>query len=432
MQGMVVRFTLAMYLLAAAVPVLAESPVTFSHDIAPLLYANCTACHREGEAAPFALLTYDDARKHAKQLADVATRRVMPPWKAEADSAEGDPHFIGARRLTDEQIALLKQWVGDGCTEGDPSAAPAPPSFVTGWRLGEPDMIVKMVEPYTLVAEGRDVYRCFVLPVQVPQGKYIRAVEYRPGNRRIVHHALLTSLPRVMSLLRLASSDGRDGGKSFSSGLTPPGERLPGQLGIWTPGMDPQPLPDSIASFEWPAGSDLVLQLHLHPSGKAETEQSSVGVYLTDRPPVARFRSVVLLDKKLDIQPGDGRYAVHLSRTLPFPADLYGVFPHMHLIGRTVRVTATLPDATVLPLIAIGDWDFNWQNYYQYATPPRLPAGTRIDADWTFDNSSANAANPSSPPQRVRFGEQTTDEMAALIMDLVPTGASANAKRRGR
>jgi hypothetical protein len=423
-------FSIVLCLLVLPLARAEAAAVTFSQHVAPLLYANCTACHREGEAAPFALMTYEDARKHAKQIADVTERRVMPPWKAEcAAAAVAGPEFIGARRLSDEQLALLKQWEADGCPQGDPAAAPAPPQFVSGWRLGEPDMIVKMVEPYRLVAEGRDVYRCFVLPIQVPEGKYIRAVEYRPGNRKIVHHALLTTLPRMMSLLRLA---GGDDGKSFSTGLTPPGERLPGQLGIWTPGMDPQALPDSIASFEWPAGFDLVVQLHLHPSGKVATEQSSVGIYLTDRKPAARFRSVVMLDKKLDIQPGDSRYGVHLSRTLPFPSDLYGVFPHMHLIGRTVRVTATLPDSTVLPLISIGDWDFNWQNYYQYAAPPKLPAGTRIDADWTFDNSASNAANPSSPPQRVTFGEQTTDEMAALILDLVPTGPSINPKRRAR
>jgi hypothetical protein len=417
-------------LAAGAEPASQTQHVTFAQHIAPLLYSQCVACHREGEAAPFPLLSYQDARKHARQIADVTARRVMPPWKAAVSQHAGGgvADFVGARRLSDDQIALLGRWVDQGCPEGDADSAPAPPTFTTGWRLGEPDIVLEMVEPYALVSEGRDVYRCFVLPVSIPQGKYIRAVEYRPGNRRIVHHALITSLPRMMSILRLAGGD--DGGRSFSSGLVPPGERLPGQLGIWTPGMDPRPLPDSIGSFEWPTGSDLVLQLHLHPSGKAETERSSVGIYLTDRKPTARFRSFVMLDKKLDIAPGEATHAVHMSRTLPFPSDVYGVFPHMHLIGRTVRVTATLPDGTVTPIITIGDWDFNWQNYYQYARPLPLPAGTRLDSDWTFDNSAANPANPSSPPRRVTFGEQTTDEMAALILDLVPTGPAVKGTKR--
>jgi hypothetical protein len=407
----------------------AESPVTFSQHVAPLIYSRCSACHREGEAAPFALMSYEDAKKHAKQIADVTARRVMPPWKAEANSAaHGGVDFIGARGLTDEQVALLGKWVEQDCPEGDRDAAPAPPKFPSGWRLGEPDMVIEMAEPYQLVSEGRDVYRCFVIPMQIPEGKYIRAVEFRPGNRRIVHHALITSLPRMMSILRLAGGD--DGGKSFSSGLVPPGERLPGQLGIWTPGMDPRPLPESIGSFEWPGGFDLVLQLHLHPSGKVESERSSVGIYLTDRKPAARFRSFVMLDKRLDIAPGETSHAVHMSKTLAFSSDVYGVFPHMHLIGRTVRVTATLPDGTVTPIITIGDWDFNWQNYYQYERPLRLPAGTRLDSDWTFDNSAANPANPSSPPRRVTFGEQTTDEMAALILDLVPTGPAVKGAKR--
>ena len=393
-------------------------PVTFAGQIAPLIYANCSACHREGETAPFSMMNYAEIRKHAKQIADVTTRRIMPPWRAQ----HGQGDFLGERQLSEDQIALIQQWVSQDCPEGDPAAAPKPPQFPAGWQLGEPDLIVKMAEPYTLAATGRDDYQCFVIPITVPAGKYIRAVEYRPGNRKVVHHALLTSLKHDFAVMKLIL--GNNNGKSFSSGLVAPGERLAGPLGIWTPGWESQPLPEGFAAA-WPAGCDLVLQLHLHPSGKPETEQSSVGFYFTDQKPRGKLRSMVMLDKDVNIAPGDAHYATHKSFVLKEAADAYGLFPHMHLLGRTVRVTATFPDGSTRAMLSINDWDFNWQNYYQYATPLRLPAGTRLDADWTFDNSAANPANPSQPPRRVTFGEQTTNEMAALILDVIPAKANA-------
>ncbi len=396
-------------IVAAALP--APSPVTFARQIAPIIYANCTACHREGETAPFSLTTYAEVKKHARHIADVTTRHVMPPWRAE----KGHGDFLGERRLDETQIDQLQQWVKAGCPEGDAAVTPALPKFASGWQLGEPDLIVKMPEAYELISEGRDMYQCFVIPVKIPAGKYLESVEFRPGNRRIVHHAVLTTLKHGMANWMLTAG----GGKSFSSGLVAPGDRLPGSLGLWTPGYEPRPLPPGYA-MEWPTESDLVLQLHLHPSGKPEFEQSSVGLHLTSEKPHGKLKSMVMLDKNVDIKAGDGNYEVDKSMTLKAPVDVYGIFPHMHLLGHTVKVTATLPDGSSRPMIAIGDWDFNWQNYYQYAMPFRLPAGTRLEAHWSFDNSASNPANPSQPPRRVTFGEQTTNEMAALILDVIP------------
>jgi hypothetical protein len=410
--------------LIAISPFVRAETFTFAHDVVPVVFDNCTTCHREGEAAPFSLVTYSDVKKHAKQIADVTARHVMPPWRAEP----GHGDFIGEHRLTDDQIALFKVWLQEGCPEGDPNAAPAPPKFTSGWQLGEPDMIVKMPEPYELAAEGRDVYRCFVLPVQIPAGKYLRAVEYRPSNRRIVHHAVLTTLRHDIAIARLFMGKGN----SFSSGLVAPGERLAGSLGLWTPGYEPRPLPAGYA-VEWPQSCDLVVQLHLHSSGKPEMEQSTIGLHFTDEKPHGRLKSLVMLYKDINIAPGNDHYSVNKTMTLKDDVDAYGVFPHMHLIGHTVDVVATLPDGSKRPLIKIDDWDFNWQNYYQYASPLHLKAGTRIDAHWTFDNSAENSANPSQPPQRVTFGEQTTNEMAALILDVIPRKsppAAANASAK--
>ncbi|MHC5541473.1 ascorbate-dependent monooxygenase, partial [Singulisphaera rosea] len=191
-----------------------------------------------------------------------------------------------------------------------------------------------------------------------------------------------------------------------------------------TPGMEPRPLPEGYAAG-WADGNDLVLQLHLHPSGKPETEQSVIGLHFTDQKPRGRLNIVVINDEGLSIDPGAAKFAVDTAKTLPASIDLYGIFPHMHLIGRSVKVTAKLPNGSVEPLISIGDWDFNWQYYYRYATPLRLPAGTRIEAHWTFDNSADNPANPSHPPKRVTYGEQTTNEMAILIMDAIVQGRPA-------
>jgi hypothetical protein len=392
------------------------------------VHAHCAACHREGEAAPFALLTYADVRRHAKRITEVTGRRVMPPWKAE----HGFGDFLGERRLSDGQIDLLRRWADAGCPEGDAAdgSAPAPPRFADGWQLGRPDLVVRMSEAYTVPPDGRDIYRCFVIKVELPPGKYVRAAEYRPGNRRVVHHAVLSTL-RSADARRLLEAEPKDAGPGFASGLVAPGDRLPGPAGIWAPGKDPLPLPDGYA-LAWPAGCDLVLQLHLHPSGKAEQEQSSVGFYLTDEPPRGQVRPVVLINKKVNIPAGQTDYKLTKSAVLPRAADVIGLFPHMHLLGRTVRATATLPDGTTRPLIAIADWDFNWQTYYQYARPVRLPAGTRVEVEWTFDNSADNPTNPSHPPRPVRFGEQTTDEMGALILDVIPVGEIRSPKHETR
>jgi mono/diheme cytochrome c family protein len=392
----------------------APAGVTFYKDVTPLLYSNCSTCHRDGEAAPFPLLTFGDARKHAKQLVEVTSQRIMPPWKPEP----GHGQFLGERRLSDDQINVLKRWVDAGCTEGNPAEAPPAPKFTTGWSLGEPDLVVKMPDVFTVPAEGRDIYRCFVIPVQIPEGKYIRAAEYRPGNRRVVHHAVLTTMSTASARKRLANE--KDGiGPGFSSGLAAPGEKLAGPLGIWVPGWAPLPLPNGYA-MDWQKGTELVLQLHLHPIGKAESEQSSVGFYFTDEKPKGKVLPVVLLQKNVDIPAGAKDHRLTKSITLPRAADVVGVFPHMHLLGRTVRTTATLPDGTTHPLLSINDWQFNWQGYYLYAKPVRLPAGTKIEAEWTFDNTAENPAQPSNPPKRVRFGEQTTDEMGAIILDVIP------------
>ena len=395
--------------------------LTFNKDIAPIIYRHCASCHRAGEVAPFPLLSYRDVQKRAKLIARVTEERYMPPWKAEP----GHGRFVGERRLSVEELGMLQQWIREGAEEGNPAELPAPPQFAEGWQLGEPDLIVTMPRAYTISADGPDVYRNFVLPVTIPAGKFVKAVEFRPSNRRVVHHAVMSTV----------TGRGRidDPGDGVPARLNPVGQMLPGPLAIWAPGKDPLPLPDGFAMV-WPNDAQFILQLHLHPSGKPEVEQSSIGFHLTDEAPRRRMNRAPILNYDVNIPPGEKAYRLTKSIHVPADVEVFGHFPHMHLLGREIKATAFLPDGRTEPLIWIRDWDFSWQSYYQFATPLRLPSGTRVDVEWTFDNSAENPRNPSQPPIRVTFGEQTINEMAALLLDVArvePATASAVAGADG-
>jgi mono/diheme cytochrome c family protein len=398
----------------------AGGPPTFNRDIAPLLFKRCAACHRPGEAAPFPLLSYRDVRKRAGQIREAIEGRQMPPWKP----AAGHGDFRDSRALSKAEIDLFARWVKAGAAEGEAADLPAPPKFPTGWRLGKPDLVVVMPKAYTVPAAGPDVYRNFVLPMKVPAGKYVRAMEYRPSNRRVVHHALLA----FDVTKKLRERDGKDGQPGFSQSNFP-GQMLPGNMAFWTPGKDARPLPEGVA-LRWPDGADFVLQLHLHPSGKPEQERSTVGFYLSSTPPTRSLSNFVISYKKLDIPAGEKAYRVSHEKTTPADADVYGVFPHMHLIGKEFRAVAFLPDGTKKSLLRIDDWDFNWQGYYEYRKPVFLPKGTRVVMECRYDNSAENPSNPHQPPRRVRYGEQTDNEMAILLLHAMPRKAPAEDLRQ--
>lgn len=392
----------------------AEQAPTYSRDIAPLLNNNCVTCHRPGEVAPFSLLTYKDAHKHGKLMADIVKRKIMPPWKP----VPGYGEFVGARRLSDEQIGLIEKWVKAGMPEGDKKDLPEFPKFTAGWQLGTPDIIVTMPEPYELPAAGEDILRNFVLPLEVPEGKYIRAIEFRPSNRRVVHHVVLT-----MDTTRTARKrDEADPGPGFTQ-VSVPGRMLPGTLAIWTPGWHPVPLPEGF-SLPWPKGADLVVQLHLSLSGKPEKEQSTIGIHLTDQPPSKSMIDVLLETRQIDIPPGEKAYHTRDSLIVPAEVDVFGLFPHMHRLGKEVKVTARLADGSENVLLWIKDWNFNWQTYYQNLNPVRLPPDTELIMECVHDNSADNPNNPVIPPQRVRWGEQTRDEMSDVVVQLLPVNDS--------
>ena len=393
---------------ASAVP-------TYSHDIAPIVYGNCMSCHRSGEVAPFTLSSYDDVKKRADQIVDVTQSRYMPPWKPEP----GFGHFVGERRLNDAQVQAIKDWASAGCPEGDAKDLPPMPKFVEGWKLGEPDLIVKMPEKLTLKADGdhgRDVYRAVVIPLNMSEDEFVTAVEFRPDNRKIVHHALFFLDNTGAAAKRAGNThDGQIGYPTFGG----PGFVPSGGLGGWAPGAEPTPLPDDWGKMVR-KGSDLVMQFHFHPSGKQETEQASLGIYFAKKRPSRIVAGGAARNLFINIPAGDANYVRTGRYKVPVDVDLIGITPHAHLLCKDMKATATLPSGEVKKLIWIKDWDFAWQGQYRYAEPVRLPAGTYVDMVYTYDNTEKNIRNPNSPPKDVHFGEQTSDEMAFLFMEFSP------------
>jgi peroxiredoxin len=383
----------------------AATAPTFNADIAPILHEHCAVCHRPGEVAPFPLLTYQDAAKRAGLIATVTGKRYMPPWKPE----EGYGHFQDERRLSDRQIELIRQWADKGAPEGDPGQRPSTPQFASGWRAGKPDEVFTMTAPFSVQADGPDVIQCFVVPLDLATDRYVKTVEFHPGNSRVVHHALFF-LDSRGGARKLDSATPELGYPCFGG----PRIVLSGALGGWAPGATPQPLASGMA-FKVEKGTDLVMQIHYHPSGKPESDQSSVGLTFTGQPRKG-LGHMVAGSRLIDLPAGDAHYEVVDWVEAPQDIELVNIAPHAHLLCKEVKVDARLPDGRIEPLIWIKDWDFNWQGEYRFAEPVKLPKGTRIEMRYVYDNSAANPRNPSNPPQRVTFGEQTTDEMALLFL----------------
>ncbi len=402
--------TICLVMISADLPSIAstESP-TFAKDVAPIIFNNCTECHRPDQVAPFKLLSYRDAKKRGKTIAEVVGERFMPPWKADP----GFGKFHNERRLTDKEIHTIQKWVAAGMPEGDATETPKIPKFPAEWSLGKPDHLFRPAKTYTLGPEGSDEYRCFVIPTGFDKDVFVKAVEVKPGNRSIVHHVIAYVDPQREGRKRDAETP-EPGYVSFGG----PGVRRAEWLDAWVPGMTPRRLPKGVGKHI-PAGADLILQVHYHRSGKPEDDLTQFGIYLADETTTHKARVRDISDNKLDIPPGVKSHPAGKQYTLPTAITIYDVMPHMHLIGKTMTADAALPNGKKIPIIRISDWDFNWQLPYVYKTPLRLPKGTVIRMNATFDNSASNPNNPSNPPVRVRHGEETTDEMCMLFFTYI-------------
>ncbi len=394
------------------------TPVAFNTHVAPIVFANCVTCHRPGGDAPFSLLTYADAARHATEIGDETLARHMPPWLPEP----GDVPIVGVRRLSAAQIDTIQRWVRDGAVEGTAADLPAPPSFPSDWQLGTPDVVLTMPRPYVLSPGREDVYRNIVLHNSLPDDVFIRAVELR-RNGGPIHHALIR-LGRASVARRFDGEGGQPGFNGMSSGrLRDPD----GQFLGWAPGRGPMVSPDGMP-WRLERGTDLVLELHLVPSDRAVNIQPSVALYFSSAPPARVPVTATMISKLIDIPAGDANHAVTDRYQLPVAADLIGLFPHAHYLGKEMLVTATPPGASPKTLLHIKHWSFHWQQDYRYVTPVPLPKGTVIDLRFTYDNSADNPENPSHPPVRVRVGSRSTDEMANLgLQFLTASPADTNA-----
>src|SRR4051812_133768 len=329
------RYGCAFVAVFLAAPAALAGDVTFSKHVAPILYQHCATCHRPGEVGPFPLLTYKDAAKRADFIKEVTSDRRMPPWKA----VHGYGEFLDERRLSDDEIKTLAKWADAGGPEGDPKDLPPAPKFPDGWHLGEPDMVLKMPKPFTVPAGGRDLQLCFVVPIPADSDKTVAAIEFRPGNRKVVHHAIFY-LDANGAARRKAGDAGHYG--SFGG----PGFLPTGGLGSWAPGAQARRLPEGVGKFIR-KGSDLVLQIHYHPDGKEESDQSSLGVYFATKPAEKLAAGIGLINRRIDIPAGAKDYTLTAnSEPLPVDCTVLSIGPHMHNVGREMKVEARLPDGT--------------------------------------------------------------------------------------
>lgn len=408
------KFAFTGLLLAASLP---AQPITFARDIAPLVYRHCAPCHRPGEAGPFPLLTYEEVHKRAHQIADVTKRRFMPPWLPQP----GHGDFQDELRLTDAQIAKFTAWAAAGAPAASPedpvSEVPPPPFFTDGWQLGPPDLILETSRAFPLPASGTDVYWNFIFTANTHARRWVRAIEIRPGNQRVMHHANLY-IDRARSA--------RLQGDGFP-GMDPIIERSifepdDGRFLYWKPGNIPYSEPDGL-SWRLDPGNDLVLNAHMQPDGKPEQVRPTIGLYFTDKPQT-RYPMLVQLehDGALNIPPGNANFVVSDDFKLPLDVDVLAVYPHAHYLGKILEGYATLPGGERKWLIRIPNWDSNWQAVYRYREPLFLPKDTVISMRFSYDNSAANPRNPNHPPKRVRAGNQSTDEMAHLWLQVLPRG----------
>ncbi len=380
--------------------------LTFNKDVAPIVFQHCASCHRPSQSAPFKLLGYADVKKRAKQIAEVVQKRYMPPWLPERGSVE----FANDLSLTDDQIRLIGQWEAQGAPEGAVSDLPPLPKWAEGWQMGTPDLVVKVPQPYTLAAEGKDVFHNLVVPIPISERKYVMGVEFQPGNRKVVHHALIKVDSTPVCRLRAA----KQVPPGFDGMLVPETAQMPdGYFLSWAPGKVPQP---SLPGMAWTLqpGTDLALQMHFRPSGKAELVQPSVAFYFTEEPPTNSPLLMNLEALCIDIPAGIKDYSVEDHYILPVDVTLLGIGSHAHYLGKRMEGYARLPDGSKKELLSIKDWDFNWQSDFRYARPIALPKGATLTMHWVYDNSVENDRNPNQPPKRVRHGPQTTDEMSQL------------------
>ncbi len=404
---------------------------TFDRDVAPIIFQNCSVCHRPGQPGPFPLLNYADVKRHARQIVAVTRSHYMPPWLPEP----GYGKFEEERRLTTEQIQTIADWLAAGAIEGSKEDLPAAPEFSAGWQLGPPDLVVTAGSRFTVPASGGDVFWNFTFQPDLKTTRYVRAIEIRPAGlpdpncsfcrelidaSRVVHHANML-VDRTGSTARIEAKPGA-GFPGMELNL----DRNPfdpvSHFLFWKPGSAPYSEQDGF-SWRLDPGNRLVLNTHLQPSGRPQSLRPVIGLYFTDNAPT-RFPLLMELenDNALNIPAGDRSFHVGDDFRLPMDVSVLAIYPHAHYLGKALEAYATLPDQRRVWLIRIPDWNLNWQAVYRYSDPVFLPKGTVLSMRFTYDNSASNSRNPNQPPRRVEAGNKASDEMGHLWLQVLPVG----------
>ena len=389
----------------------AAAGVTFNQDISRLLQRHCQECHRPGGSAPFELIRYEHVYRRRDKILAAVEKRTMPPWKA----LRGYGEFIGERRLSDAEVAMIARWIQEGAPEGDPRDLPAPRQFSSSSLGGKPDLVLRPDQPFTVPARSGDIYRCFSVATSFTEDRYFTAADIVPGNSKIVHHVLAMVDPSGLSA-NIPSPDGAYGYPCFGG----PGVRIDGYLGGWAPGARPWILPEGVGIL-LPKGARVVFQLHYHNARlTAETDHTELRLRAASAPVQRRLHFMRVGQFRLAIPAGAPRHELEAQSFVYQPMQLIAIHPHMHLLGREMKVWARMKDESIQPLIHINDWEFHWQGFYFYQRPIALPTGSWIELMAAWDNSEQNPRNPNKPPRDVSWGEKTTDEMghAAILYTL--------------
>lgn len=382
--------------------------VTYAEHVAPILNDKCATCHHPGAVGPFSLLGYENAKKQSENIVSATGDRRMPPWKA----VHGYGEFRDENRLTDEQVAILKKWSETGAKRGDAKKEPKQPTFSGEWQAGTPNIVLTPQKAFKLGAEGDDVYRNFVFDLGNKEPVYVTAMDVKPGNRKVVHHviAFLDESGRSQKLAE-RNNDGQEGYNSSGGGI---GTVPSGALGGWAPGVAVA-FAEKGTAYKIAPGTKIVVQVHYHKSGKEEVDQTKLGLYTQKEAPARELDIFWAANPMFRIPAGADNHKVAWSEKVPVDATLYSVMPHMHLLGKSMKAKATLPDGKEIPLVFVDKWDFNWQLVYRLKEPLFLPKGSRLSVEAYYDNSTNNPNNPNETPRAVTWGEQTTDEMALLV-----------------
>lgn len=404
-----------------------DGKVTYYRDVAPILQARCQECHRPGQVGPFSLTNYRQAVNWADDIKAYTASRAMPPWKI----SEGID-FQHDRRLSEQEIATLAAWVDEGTPEGNPADAPPAVTYSDSWKLGTPDLVLDSGEDFVLGPGGRDLFRVLVMPTNLDEDKFVVAWEVRPGNPRVVHHTLnfIDTTGQGRKMEKNAQEAEKKENREFDRG---PGYSVAmgvgffpqGNLGGWAPGQRPHELPEGYG-FQLPKKSDVVVQVHYHRNGRVERDRLQIGLYFAKKSEGMKvYKGGVIPGRFVAIPPHLSNYKVTGKTTVEDDCVLHSIMPHMHLIGRQIKVTMTPPEGEKQTLLHISDWDYNWQETYYLKTPLALKPGTVMEVEAIYDNSTSNPNNPNSPPRFVTFGEQTTNEMCFVFL-----GATSDGPRR--